>query len=258
MKKKITFRIVLLFVVFSFFSCISYHFMIKGQLYTRKIRFQEKEKGTKEIHIVYHPKKEIIKNESKNIKINYSWLDTDVIVPGNEMASLNIKKNIEEEMTLEEDIKDKIFSLPVKNKEYNLDKEMEVLYKNHHILSFSYHLMGEVEQQFLNQIKVVSLNINTGTRLKYHDISSNSKKLKQVIKEYLIREIKNQQLNDEQIKNKIAQEIEKENFYLDDTSLVLVMDICDEADSINKNRSIKIPYEKINDLLIDKYYQEGL
>lgn len=251
MKKENMVRILCLFILFSFFSWTSCRTLLKGQLDIKRIRLQEQTKKIKAVHIVCQPKKEKIKQEQNTL--NYSYFNIDIIVPGNKMASTNMQEFLEEEMKLEESNKKKIKAISTQNKEYQIDKDIKVIYQNHKIISFSSVLMGQIDQQSIHKKNVFSLNINTGTKITYRDITSNTKQLKQRIKEYIIKEIKQQNIDYVLDKIKIEKEIDKENFYLDASFLILVLHDSDTSGYINKNIMIKIPYEIIEDLLIEKY-----
>lgn len=254
-KKKITLIIlVILFIVFSFFSCFSYQMFVKEEQQIRKNKFEERIRKNNEIHIIYQPKKEIIYNKTNNIRLNYFYSDTNIIIPGNKIASENIKQYLNLEATLDESIKEKINVLNTKNKEYILDNNISILYFDNKVISFYYQLIGEFESNMVRTFKVFSLNIHTGKKLKYQDISINQKKLKLIIKNHIMKELKQRQITAFSILSKVDREIEKENFYLDDENLVVLMPRCDLLSCLDGNVFIKIPYKDISDVLINKYY----
>ncbi len=256
MRKKISFIILfILFIVFSFFSCLSYRLLVNQEQDRIKNKLEDRIRKNKEINIIYRPKKEVIYNKENNTKLNYSYYDTNIIIPGNEIASLNMQKQLNKINVLDEKVKKKVKRLETVNKEYALDKEMGIFYSNNKIISFYYKLLGYIEEYEINELNVFSLNINTGVKLQYKDISTNTKRLKSIIKNYIIKKINQEYPNvkNDSISN-IDKEMNKENFYLEDENLVVVINRCSLIDCLYGNLFIKIPYKDISDVLIDKYY----
>lgn len=255
-EKKITLIILfVLFIVFSFFSCFSYK-MLMNKVNKNNQNLQKNIGKQHEMDITFQQKKETVYNKKKNIKLNYSYYDTNIIIPGNDLASSNIKQYLKQEMTLDESIKKETENLKMQNKEYILDHDMKILYLSNKVISFSYKLLGYIEEYEINKLKVFSLNINTGVRLFYKDISSNPKKLKTIIKNYVKKELVRYDQKNTSVFAKIDTEIEKENFYLDKENLVVVINRCDLLDCFYGNKKIKIPYKDISDVLNSKYYEK--
>ena len=254
MKKKITLIIlVILFIVFSFFSCFSYQLLLTNEQEKKQNKMKENIGKHHEMEITYQLKQETIYNKNKNSKVNYSYYDTNIIIPGNEMASTNIKQYLKQEMALDETIKEKVQEIKSKNKEYILDQEIKIVYASNRVLSFYYKLLGNVEEKEINQVKVFSLNISTGTRLFYKDISANPRKLKNRLKSYIQKELIKY---DEKTYAKIDKEIDKENFYLSKEELVIIINKCDLFSCSYGNVIVKVPYKEISDVINSKYYEK--
>ncbi len=245
---------ILLFAFFSFFSFFSYKMLLIKQKQMDNYQCQQKKKKINEMTITLNPKKTVLYNKKNHIRFNYFYYETNIIIPGNDMASTHMQKKLKEETLLDHDVLKELEPLQLTDKEYILEHDIEILYSNNKIISFAYHLLGTIENKSMNELKVFSLNRHTGIKLKYKDISLNEKYMKYRIKNTIIREIKqNYQEQKNFSKSALQNEIDKENFYLGEDDLTVVVNRCLFLDCHYGNLFIKIPYKNLKDLLKDQY-----
>lgn len=249
-EKKRTFLLLVCFLFFSFFSCVFYEVLLDRQQRSEKNRLREAHKKNSELNVLFTPSKEVIYNEDKTTKLKHSYYDINITIPGNKAASSNIEQYMRKLMQKStQKIRNVTDSV---RKEYNFYSDIGLLYMNNKVLSFYNRLTSEDNKQTIDELVVFSFNRNTGARLRYKDISTNPQQLLHRIKKKTIKTIKQEYNNI--FLSKMDYEIKKENFYLDDTKLVIVYSRCSVVDCFYGNLFIEIPYKEIRDLLIDKYY----
>lgn len=248
-EKKRTFLLLVCFLFFSFFSCVFYQLLLDGQQQSEKNRLKEAHKKNSELNVLFTPSKEVIYNEDKTTKLKHTYYDINITIPGNKAASSNMEQYMRKLIQKSTQRIQNAFSLA--QKESNFYSDIGLLYINDKVLSFYNRLASEDNKPVIGELSVFSFNRNTGSRLRYKDISTNPQQLLHRIKKKTIKTIKHK-YNDIFL-SKMNYELQKENFYLDDTKLVVVYSRCSVVDCFYGDLFIEIPYKEIHDLLIDKY-----